>query len=164
MLKGDTYEGIISSTYPQDKTEEPTAFTNSIAEASATKKPHFFLHPFQPSNPEKQTSSNTTSRFSLQPSTPLSSLNTPPSRIEAFRNSSNNFSTLRQPWRKHKGVPEPLDPVTGRGLHAALTSEDVKNFPPAQGLVGSFGFSTGDFGWRIRGQRIQPMTLQGRRW
>ena len=65
------------------------------------------------------------------------------SRVEAFRTSSHKLSTLRQQWKERKGVPEPRDPVTGRGLHTGLTPGELTGLVEGTRAAGGFGFATG---------------------
>ena len=94
---------------PRDKAEESKAFTNSIGEASPSKEAQSSSPPPRHPENEKLASSNATSG----------------SRTETLRNSYSKLSTLRQQLKERKGVPEPRDPVTGRGLHTGLTPEEL---------------------------------------
>jgi hypothetical protein len=69
------------------------------------------------------------------PATHSSSSDIYVSRKEALHNSSNKLSTLRQQWKDRRGVPEPRDPVTGRGLHTESTRGAEQ-----------FGFGSGGLG------------------
>lgn len=138
-LKGDSFDSINSSTYPpapRDKDEiersqesKPLIYDadipKTVKEASAAKKKSC-APPRQSLKKDKLASSNITSIPQNNPAAHSSSSNTYVSRKEALHNSSNKLSTLRQQWKDRRGVPEPRDPVTGRGLHTGLTPEEIK--------------------------------------
>jgi hypothetical protein len=144
-LKGDSFDGVDASAYPpvpRDKAEEPKPFTYSIGEASHSEGVQSSPAPRQSSENEKGASSNATSRPTLGAPSDSTSM----SRKEALRNSSSKLSTLRQQWKGRRGVPEPRDPVTGRGLHTGLTPEELKKLVESTRAAGSTGFATGGFG------------------
>ena len=120
-LKGDSFEGVNSTVCAPPPRVEPQNSTPSIGETFPSGGTHSFravLH----ADKEKLSSSRAAS--SPSPSPPANSSN-PPQR-EGLRNGSNMLSTLREQWKNRKGVPEPRDPVTGRGLHTGLTIEELK--------------------------------------
>lgn len=139
-LKGDSFDSINSSTYPpppRDKDEiersqepKPLIYDADIPktakEASAAKKKKSCTPLRQSFKKDKLASSNITSIPQNNPAAHSSSSDTYVSRKEARHNSSNKLSTLRQQWKDRSGVPEPRDPITGRGLHTGLTPEEIK--------------------------------------
>jgi hypothetical protein len=159
-LKGDSFDGINSSTYPpalRDKDEIETSreskpliyeadIPETANEASAAKKTKSSAHPRQSSEKDKLASSDITSIPRHNPAGHSSSSDTYVSRKEALHNSSNKLSTLRQQWKERRGVPEPRDPVTGRGLHTGLTPEEIKKLVESTRGAGRFGFGSSGFG------------------
>lgn len=131
-LKGDSFEGVNSTVCAPPPRVEPQNFTPSIGETFPSGGTHSFravLH----ADKEKLSSSKAAS--SLSPSPPANSSNPP--RREGLCNGSNMLSTLREQWKNRKGVPEPRDPVTGRGLHTGLTLEELKQHMGNTRPVGS---------------------------
>src|SRR5947209_8662799 len=160
-LKGDSFDGINSSTYPpalRDKDQIETSreskrllyeadIPETIKETYAAKKDKIIRSP-APSLPRRTSSPHLTSPPSLNtiPAGHSSSYGAYMSRKEALHNSFNKLSTLRQQWKERRGVPEPRDPVTGRGLHTGLTPEEIKKLVESTRGAGQFGFGSGGFG------------------
>ena len=158
-LRGDSFDNINSSPYPpapRDKDEidrsresKPLIYDADIPktakEASTAKKTKSCALLRQSSKKDKLASSNITS-VPHNPAPHSSSPDTYVSRKEALHNSSNKLSTLRQRWKDRHGVPEPRDPVTGRGLHTGLTPEEIKKLVESTRGAGPFGFGSGGFG------------------
>jgi hypothetical protein len=153
-LKGDSFDNINSSTYPpapRDKHEIETSreskpliydadIPETTKEASAAKKTKLSAPLCRSSKKDKLASSNITSAPQHNPIAHSSSSDTHVSRKEALRNSSNKLSTLRQQWKDRRGVPEPRDLATGRGLHTGLTPEEIKKLVESTRSAGQFGF------------------------
>jgi hypothetical protein len=166
-LKGDPFDSINSSTYPpvprdKDKIEryresKPLIYNADIPktakETPAAKKMKLPALPRQSSEEDKLASSGITSVPQQNPATHSSSSGTHVPQKEALHNSSNKLSTLRQRWKERRGVPEPRDPVTGRGLHTGLTPEEIKKLVESTRGAGGFGFGSGGFGESYMGAR-----------
>ena len=184
-LKGDPFDSINSPTYPpaprdKDKIEryresKPLIYDADIPktakEAPAAKKMKLPALPRQSSEKDKLASSGITSIPQQNPAAHSSSSDTYASRKEALHNSSNKLSTLRQRWKERRGVPEPRDPVTGRGLHTGLTLEEIKKLVESTRGAGEFGFGSGGFGESymearhianepLRAARVRPEELE----
>ena len=153
-LKGDPFDSIDSSTYPpapRDKDQietyrksKPLIYDADIPEttkeASAAKKTKLSAPLCRSSKKDKLASSNITSIPQHDPVAHSSSSDTYVSGKEALHNSSNKLSTLRQQWKDRRGVPEPRDLATGRGLHTGLTPEEIKKLVESTRSAGQFGF------------------------
>jgi hypothetical protein len=184
-LKGDPFDSINSSTYPpapRDKDgieryreSKPLIYDADIPktakEAPAAKKMKLPALPRQSFEKDKLASSGMTSIPQQDPAAHSSSSDTYVSREEALNNSSNKLSTLRQRWKERHGVPEPRDPVTGRGLHTGLTPEEIKKLVESTRGAGGFGFGSGGFGEShlearhianepLRAARVRPEELE----
>jgi hypothetical protein len=147
-LKGDSFDSINSSTYPptpRDKDEIETSrkskpliydadIPKTTKEASTAKKTKLSASLCQSSKKDKLASPQ------HNPAAHSSLSDTPVSRKEALHNSSNKLSTLRQQWKDRRGVSEPRDPATGRGLHTGLTPEEIKKLVESTRGAGQFGF------------------------
>lgn len=159
-LKGDSFDGINSSTYPPAPRDKDGIETyresksliydadipKTAKEAPATKKMKLPALPHQSSEKDKLAPSNMTSLPQPNPAAHSLSSDTYVSRKETLDNSSNKPSTLRQRWKERRGVPEPRDPVTGRGLHTGLTPEEIKKLVESTRGAGEFRFGSGGFG------------------
>ena len=159
-LKGDSFDGVNSPASQEvrgGKAEEPKIFTNSnIGQASPSKQT---LSPIVPhtdqTNLEEVASSviATNSHPPLAPTAPSYSSATSTSLVEALRTSSHKLSTLRQQWKERKGVYEPRDGVTGRGLHTGLTPGELKGLVEGTRAAGAFGFATRGLAGSTMGSR-----------
>lgn len=131
-LKGDAFEGIDSANAAystaylpplREKEGESKAFTPNTEDAPTGRARNSFRATVDPKE-KKLGSSNAVSSPSTMPLPNASYV----SRKEELQNSSSKLSTLRQQWKNRRGVPEPRDPVTGRGQDTGLTQEEVKQY------------------------------------
>jgi len=184
-LKGDSFDGINASTYPpapRDKDgiekyreSKPLIYDADIPkttkEAPAAKKMNLPAFSCQSSEKDKLASSNMASIPQQNPAAHPSSSDIYVPRKEALHNTPNKLSTLRQRWKERRGVPEPRDPVTGRGLHTGLTPEEIKKLVESTRGAGGFGFGSGEFGESymearyianepLRAARVRPEELE----